>query len=177
MLKKIMVAVDGSDHAGKAVSLASDLAAKNKAQLILIHVLLTNARSETLHKVARRSQLTKKLRDLLDNYEADFVMAMGDAGAGAGFVPVPPPQELVEAIADQIVGRAENIARKAGVKKINRVVISGDAADGILACAASEKVDMIVLGSRGLSDFKGLILGSVSHKVSAQSGCTCVTVK
>jgi len=36
---------------------------------------------------------------------------------------------------------------------------------------------MIVMGSRGLSDFKGLLLGSISHKVSAQAECTCVTVK
>ena len=44
-------------------------------------------------------------------------------------------------------------------------------------CAEYEGVNMIVLGSRGLSDLKGFFLGSVSHKVSSRAECTCVTVK
>ncbi len=39
MIKKILVATDGSDHAGKAVEFASDLATKYKATVYLIHVL------------------------------------------------------------------------------------------------------------------------------------------
>ena len=54
MIKTILVASDGSDHAKKAVSLASDLAAKYRARLVLVHVLLTNARSETLQALATR---------------------------------------------------------------------------------------------------------------------------
>jgi nucleotide-binding universal stress UspA family protein len=73
--------------------------------------------------------------------------------------------------------RAEKIAAKAGVKKVTPLVAEGDPADVILNLAASHKVDMIVLGSRGLSDFKGLLVGSVSHKVGAQADCSCITVK
>ena len=36
---------------------------------------------------------------------------------------------------------------------------------------------MIVMGSRGFGDLKGLLMGSVSHKVSNQSPITCITVK
>ncbi|NQV45085.1 MAG: universal stress protein, partial [Rhodospirillales bacterium] len=93
------------------------------------------------------------------------------------FIPIPPPRELVEAIGQQIIDRAEKIAAKAGVKKIATVMVQGDPAEVILELAASNKANMIVLGSRGLSDFKGLFLGSVSHKVSAQANCSCVTVK
>ena len=60
---------------------------------------------------------------------------------------------------------------------ITPLVAEGDPADVILNLAASHKVDMIVLGSRGLSDFKGLLVGSVSHKVGAQADCSCITVK
>ncbi|MDH3316773.1 MAG: universal stress protein [Gammaproteobacteria bacterium] len=33
------------------------------------------------------------------------------------------------------------------------------------------------MGTRGLSDFQGLILGSVAHKVSYAAPCTVVTVR
>ena len=53
----------------------------------------------------------------------------------------------------------------------------GDPADCILETAAREKADMIVIGSRGLSNLKSLLVGSVSHKVSHLADCTCVSVK
>jgi nucleotide-binding universal stress UspA family protein len=177
MIKTILVATDGSDHAKKAITLGSDLAAKYGSRLILAHVLLSNARSETLRALASRRGLSKRLRDLLDNYEADFQMEVAAAGAAVGFVSVPPPRELVETIGQQIMERAEKIAAKAGVKKAESIMVDGDPADVILDLAASHKAQMIILGSRGLSDFKGLLLGSVSHKISARAECTCVTVK
>ncbi len=177
MIKTILVATDGSEHAKKALALASDLGAKYGARLLLVHVLLTNARSETLRALATRRGLSKVQRDLLENYEVDFHREVAAAGAAVGFVTVPPPRELVEAIGGQIMERAEKAAQKAGVNKISKFTLEGDPAEIILELAAKNKASMIVMGSRGLSDFKGLLLGSISHKVSAQAECTCVTVK
>ena len=39
------------------------------------------------------------------------------------------------------------------------------------------QVDLIVVGTRGLSDLKGLLMGSVSHKLGQLSKVTCITVK
>jgi len=174
MIKTILVPVDGSDHAGKALSLASDLAAKYRARIILLHALLWFTRAETLRRLANRRALSRQMRDLLDSYESDLRMAME---AEAAFVPVPAPRELLEAIGRQILDRAMAAAKKAGVKKVAAVMVGGDPADAILERAKREKADMIVLGSRGLGDFKGLVLGSVSHKVGSRAECTCVTVK
>lgn len=177
MIKTILVATDGSDHAKRALSLAGDFGAKYGARLVLVHVPLINARSETLRALASRRGLSKKLRDLLENYEADFLKEFSASVGDGGFIPIPPPRELVEAIGQQILDRAEKIVAKAGIKKITKLLVQGDPADVILDLATSNRADMIVLGSRGLSDFKGLILGSVSHKVSSQAHCTCMTVK
>jgi nucleotide-binding universal stress UspA family protein len=57
------------------------------------------------------------------------------------------------------------------------VMAVGEPATRILDCAKREKVDLIVQGSRGLSDLKGLLLDSVSHKASQLAGCPCVTAK
>ena len=59
----------------------------------------------------------------------------------------------------------------------SRRTVDGKPAEQILEVAGSEGVDMIVMGSRGLSDAKALFLGSVSHKVANHATCTCVTVK
>ena len=64
-----------------------------------------------------------------------------------------------------------------GVKSVRSVVEDGDPARCILDCATRDNADLVVLGSRGLSDLKGLLLGSVSHKVSQLAECTCMTVK
>jgi len=51
MLKTILVSTDGSDHAGKAVAFASDLAAKYGAELIILHVLLRGHLPEELRRL------------------------------------------------------------------------------------------------------------------------------
>ncbi len=104
MIRTILVATDGSDHAKKALTLASDLAAKYGARLVLAHVFLSIAWAETLRALASRKGLSKRLRDLLDNYEADFQMEA--AAAAVGFVTVPPPREL-GSISHKISARAE----------------------------------------------------------------------
>ena len=177
VFKTILVANDGSTHAKKALSLACDIAQKYGARLVIMHVLLSNVRSEALRQLANRRALSKRHRDLLESYEADAYTAMAAGGEGAMFVVIPAPQELLTAIGRQILDRAESDAKKAGVSKVSTTICGGDPADTILTQAKGEKADMIVLGSRGLGDFKGLFLGSVSHKVSARAECTCVTVK
>ncbi|WP_456268533.1 universal stress protein [Kushneria sp. AK178] len=46
----------------------------------------------------------------------------------------------------------------------------------IVALARELDVDTIVMGSRGLSDMRGLVVGSVSHKVSHVAHCTVITL-
>jgi nucleotide-binding universal stress UspA family protein len=57
------------------------------------------------------------------------------------------------------------------------VVVRGDPAEQIIARAKREKADLILLGSRGLSDIRGFLLGSVSHKVVTYAPCSVLVVK
>jgi nucleotide-binding universal stress UspA family protein len=176
MIKTIVVATDGSKHADNAVAMAGEIAGKFGSRVVVVHTALAGASSNTLRKLANRKALTKEQRDLLDNYEADVLMAMSGAGM-APMAVVPPPAELLHPIGEQILDRAAAAAKKAGAKKVTTGYSGGDPADAILNAAKKEKADMIVLGTRGLGEIKGLFLGSVSHKVSAHASCPVLTVK
>jgi nucleotide-binding universal stress UspA family protein len=176
MIKTIVVATDGSNHANKALEAAGEIAGKFGARVAVVHTMLSGASSATLRKLANRKALTKEQRDLLDNYEADVLMAMSGAGM-APMAVIPPPAELLHPIGEQLLERAAAAVKKAGAKKVSTKLTGGDAADAILDAAKKEKADLIVLGTRGLGEIKGLFLGSVSHKVSAHANCAVMTVK
>ena len=52
----------------------------------------------------------------------------------------------------------------------------GDAAKEIVARAAAERIDLIVMGTHGRSGFERLMLGSVTEKVLRKAGCPVLTV-
>ena len=178
MINAILVATDASKHAQKAVKLAIDMAYMYSARLIIVHALLRDATSATLRKLADRKALTKEQRHLLDNYEIDAQVELARfGGMEVGLAPMPAPAEILEPIGRQVLERAEELALEAGVKKVSGHILGGDPADGILATAKREKADLIVLGTRGYGELKGLLLGSVSHKVAARAHCPVLTVK
>jgi nucleotide-binding universal stress UspA family protein len=58
-----------------------------------------------------------------------------------------------------------------------RAARSTDVATEILRGARDFAADTIVLGSRGLGDFAGLLLGSVAHRVIQLADCPVVVVR
>ena len=85
--------------------------------------------------------------------------------------------ELIRTAADDLLERADERARKAGAKEVTLLAEEGDAAHIISEHAEIHKIDLIVMGRRGLGDLEGLLLGSVSHKVAQLAPCACLTVK
>jgi len=79
--------------------------------------------------------------------------------------------------ARRIIDEAERAFKKKGVKSYQSAILRGDPAQEILQFAKENGVDMIVMGSRGAGAADMLMFGSVSHKVSHLSKCTCITVK
>jgi len=74
---------------------------------------------------------------------------------------------------DQIL----NLARSGGVKASAQILQSDSVVKSLLDFASSKKVDLLVVGSRGLGTFKRLIIGSVSSAVVNHSSCSVVVVK
>jgi nucleotide-binding universal stress UspA family protein len=53
----------------------------------------------------------------------------------------------------------------------------GDPAETILHAAERLRTDLVVMGSRGLTGMRRLLLGSVSHKVARHSPCSVLVVR
>lgn len=61
--------------------------------------------------------------------------------------------------------------------KVNRVLEKGDPAGIIIEHSRQGHYDHIIMGSRGVSELRGLALGSVSHKVINLADCRVTLVK
>ena len=176
MIKTIIVPTDGSDHATKAVDLAADLGEKYSARIVIVHVLLSDASPYQLKALIAGMDISQDVKDELDRLEELPLQSAEFAGAYAP-VTIPVPLEVLQPIGQAIAERARAMAVAKGVTDVDVQIVGGRAADSILAAAEHEKADMIVMGSRGMGDLKGLFVGSISHKVSNQATCTCITVK
>lgn len=176
MIKTIVVPTDGSDHAKKAVDLAADIAEKYGARMVILHVLLRHGSEsdiETLCKeIAMPDALAKKFEDLRQAF-----LEMMSASYLGGPISVPIPDEVLNDVGNLILDNARQRAESKGLKDITAHIVDGAPVDKIIAAAEQENADMIVMGSRGLGNIAGLIMGSVSLKVSHLSKCSCVTVK
>ncbi len=136
MIKKILATTDGSPASNRAVDLAAHMAIKHDAALYLLNVIRDMQLPPELKKMAR-------------------VEKIGSAR-----------QDVLEFVAEKILGDAERRAKRKGVKAVRKASGQGDPATDIAKYAQRNKIDLIVMGTRGLGGVKGMLMGSVSRKVA-----------
>ena len=174
MFKTILVPTDGSDSATKAAKLAVELAGTCDAKLILLHVMLQGEAPAHLRHLAEVEHLVDTVMP------SPSSLADAPAGIAAALEEAARQQRshlIFEKLGRQILDMAERAARKEGVGKVETKLVEGDPTDQIVKAAEDSEAEVIVMGSRGLSDLKGLLVGSVSHKVNSIAPCSCITVK
>lgn len=145
MYTRILVPIDGSEHAKQALSVACKLLAENASTLYLLHV------PETL------------------SYTTTLVWGIGAVNAEANLAER-------EKAGEQLLQQAAKSAREQGAQQIEELLSQGDPVRVILDTANAFDVDTIVMGSRGLSDLAGVVIGSVSHKIGHSAKCRVITV-
>ncbi len=60
--------------------------------------------------------------------------------------------------------------------EINEELLEGPEAEAILSVAETQKIDLILMGTRGLGSFEGMLVGSVSRKVTYHAFCPVMLV-
>ena len=78
--------------------------------------------------------------------------------------------------ASGVVEMAKDYAAQQGASELRGFIKSGPPARTIVGFAKDKEADLIVLGSRGLGDIEGYLLGSVSHKVTSLADCPVLVV-
>jgi nucleotide-binding universal stress UspA family protein len=79
---------------------------------------------------------------------------------------------------EDLLAKAKDQMKAHGIADISTVLVTGDSpAQEIVAFAEKEKIDLIVIGSKGKSATARFLLGSVASKVVKYSHCCVYVVK
>lgn len=149
-ISRILVPIDGSESAFRAASFAIGMAAKYEATLYLVHVL-----------------------ELNPNFAA-----MGIYGLSLG-EEISRMQADAKKQADLWFEKVKKEAENAGVRTKSEIVsefpltLTGE----IVNYAERNAIDLIVMGSRGRTGFKKLLLGSVASGVVTYASCPVLVIK
>ncbi len=158
-MQTILVPVDGSIHALKALRIACDLAEKYGGKVTLLHVL-----------VEGRSAV-----ELLDLHAANafgptLTAQLKESGAKA-------PVELLEVVGRKILDQAAAETDRRGLETNQLPIAVGDPAENILIALRQSGASTIVMGSRGAAHRDPSSFGSVSQAIFERANCTCLSVK
>ena len=147
MIKKILVAFDGSNQSDKALDFALDIACKYSAQIVLINVIPFSPISES---------------SVIIPYGIDYSTVYKER------------RSVHEKLLEEALNKAKTFQKNL---QITKELVEGRPADKIVETAKEGMFDLIVIGSRGLGGIKEFFLGSVSNRVADNAPCPVLIVK
>ena len=149
-IRRILVAVDGSKPSLDASSEAIALAKKLHGELNAIHVISSDIRYNYLEDTIT-PRLPRALKDVMM-----IAMQKGETH----------------------VDKVKKKAKENGVKVRTDIVLGiSSVVKEIVEYAEKNKIDIIVIGSRGLSGIKKMLLGSVASGVVTYAHCPVLVTK
>ncbi|WP_163537006.1 universal stress protein [Gracilibacillus sp. YIM 98692] len=157
----ILVAYDGSMDSVEALKAAENLAKVNQSRLTIVHVKEQGDRIPLHH-------------------QQSFPIGQGYTNTA----PIAPQlktgsdfkTDLEDDNSDHILAEAKNHLTSARTEAEYEKLL-GTPSKEIVRFANQNEVDLIVIGSRGLSGIKKLVMGSVSHKVTNNANCPVLVIK
>ena len=176
MINRIVLPVDGSDHAVRAAGFAGDLASKYGAEVVVLHVIDRDRLTEAEEHMAEVEHVAERGRGQppwVANVPAELARMLQPEETSIT------QERMLGYLADKVVKQATDQLEEHGVKSnsIRVMFKNGRAVKRILETVTEEEADLVVMGSRGLSDLAGALEGSVSHRVAHLAPCSVITVK
>lgn len=145
---KILLSIDKSGYKDKATAYAITLAKSLGAEVTAIHVIGSSSLGAT--------------RDVLGYYRGGKVKAF---------------QEALKKDAEKLLVKVVELGEKQGVVIHSDVVVGSPVKKAILDYAKKQKVDLIVIGARGMTGFEKFVLGGVAHAVISYAHCPVLAVR
>jgi nucleotide-binding universal stress UspA family protein len=147
-ISKILVAIDGSPSSMDAAEDAIEIARKNKSQLIVLYVI--------------------------DFYKYPYLISSTILAPTFGMEKYMEEKMEAETWMEAIKEKCKQNTRDTGIKNLKTEIIEGTkpVAATIVEYAESENVDLIIVGSRGRTGFKKMLIGSVSLEVVKYAHCS-----
>jgi nucleotide-binding universal stress UspA family protein len=147
-IAKILLAIDKSGYKDKATAYAIILGQSLGAEVTAIHVI-------------GRSSLGAS-RDLLGYYRGGKLDAY---------------QEALKKDAKKFLDKVVELGEKEGVTMHAEVVVGSPVKQTIIDYAKIQKVDLIVIGARGMAGLEKFVLGGVAHAVVSYAYCPVLAVR
>jgi nucleotide-binding universal stress UspA family protein len=152
MYEKILVATDASAASNRALKQAAQFAEQCDAELLIVHVI-------------RDMQIPFEIKEIPELEERQLESFNNER------------EKIMRKIAESVLRVAKEKAQKAGAEKVETAIGTGDPASSILGFANRRNIDLIVIGTRGLSKLKSKIMGSVSRKITNNAETSCLIVR
>jgi nucleotide-binding universal stress UspA family protein len=150
-IRRILAAIDGSEHSEKAGFFAVELARKYDTKLILLHVVnhpLRYLGRTTSNEVAVGLPLTSEQSEETRKRSRESIDRIGSAA------------------------EHENVTARREFLETDLSIV-----DAIADFAENEVVQIIVVGIRGLSNFEPYVEGSVATGLVSRARCSLVIVQ
>jgi nucleotide-binding universal stress UspA family protein len=151
LFSKILVPIDGSEPSFHAARIASNIADKFQSEIIVLYVVVSPSKSEYAN-----------LTGLVTPKQIDMIIENAKKESKNWF----------KRIEDMVKEENSNI------KISMKVIITGVAVYGeVIQYAQQESIDLIVIGTRGRSGIKKLLLGSTASGVVTYANCPVLVTK
>jgi nucleotide-binding universal stress UspA family protein len=155
LFQKILVPLDGSEHSLKALEKAGQIAKKFSGKLTLIHAYSVSVQPVMLPEP---TMLGSPSIPILTGEEISRVA------------------EAAKELGNRILSDGEEKV-KAEKVQVEKMLVEGHAVQEIVRVATEGNFDLIVVGARGVSHIREILLGSVTDGVIHHARCPVLVVK
>jgi nucleotide-binding universal stress UspA family protein len=147
VVKKILMAIDKSGYKEKIITFTVSLAKALGAEVTAVHVIDRSS-----------------IEPVADAYGNNMGVKIGVL------------EEALRKQAEELLSEVELLGKKNGVRVYKEVIVASPSA-AIIDYARMNNIDLITVGTKGMTGLKQFLLGSVANNVITHAHCPVLAVR